>query len=113
MSANGKAEIINLVAASGLPCSRALAQLRLPRSTYYRWLNRLAEGRLIDRKGGPRIPWNRIRPEEEAKILAEARSSPELSCRQLALNITDSTEAYIPPPTTPGSRTSWRPARRD
>jgi putative transposase len=95
VSANGKAEIINLVAASGLPCSRALAQLRLPRSTYYRWLNRLAEGRLIDRKGGPRIPWNRIRPEEKAKILAEARASPELSCRQLALSITDSSESYI------------------
>ncbi len=41
------------------------------------------------------MPWNRIRPEEQAKILAEARTTPELSCRQLALSITDSSEAYI------------------
>jgi len=95
VSAKGKAEIISLVTGSGLPCSRALAQLRLPRSTYYRWLKRLSEGRLEDRKGGSRVPWNRIRQEEEAKVLAEARASPELSCRQLALNITDSSEVYI------------------
>jgi putative transposase len=95
VSAKGKAEIISLVTGSGLPCSRALAQLRLPRSTYYRWLKRLSEGRLEDRKGGSRVAWNRVRPEEQAKILAEARASPELSCRQLALSITDSTGAYI------------------
>ena len=95
MSAKGKAEIISLVTGSGLPYSRALAQLRLPRSTYYRWLKRLDEGRLEDRKGGSRVPWNKIRPEEQAKILAEARASPELSCRQLAFSITDSSEVYI------------------
>jgi len=84
-----------LVTESGLPCSRALAQLKLPRSTYYRWLKRLGESRLDDRKGGSRVPWNRIRPQDEAKILAEARASPELSCRQLALSITDSAEVYV------------------
>lgn len=95
MSSKGKAEIISLVTESGLPCSRALAQLKLPRSTYYRWLKRLGESRLDDRKGGSRVPWNRIRPQDEAKILAEARASPELSCRQLALSITDSAEVYV------------------
>jgi putative transposase len=95
VSAKGKADIIGLVTKSGLPCSRALAQLRFPRSTYYRWLKRLSEGRLEDRGGGSRVPWNRIRPEEQAKILAEARASPELSCRQLALSITDSSQVYI------------------
>jgi transposase InsO family protein len=34
-------------------------------------------------------------PEEETRILAEARVSPELSCRQLALTITDSNGAYL------------------
>jgi transposase InsO family protein len=95
MSAGGKAEIITLVNGSGLPRSRALAQLRLPRSTYYRWLKRLNEGRLKDKKGGSPVPWNKIRPEEETQIVAEARASPELSCRQLALTITDSKGAYI------------------
>jgi transposase InsO family protein len=95
VSGKQKVEIIGLVTGSGLPCARALAQLRLPRSTYYRWLKRLGEGRLEDRKGGARVPWNRIRPEEQAKILAEARASPELSCRQIALSITDSSHEYI------------------
>jgi transposase-like protein len=90
MSAEGKAEIITLVSRSGLRPSRALAQLRLPRSTYYRWLKRLSEGQLKDKRGGSAIPWNKISLEEETRILAEARASPSLSCRQLALTITDS-----------------------
>jgi transposase InsO family protein len=84
-----------LVADSGLPCRRALAQLGLPRSTYYRWLKRQIEGRLEDRKGGSSLPWNKISPEEESRVLAEARASPELSCRQLAWKVTDSGQTYI------------------
>jgi transposase InsO family protein len=95
VSAAGKAEIVALVSSCGLPCSRALAQLQLPRSTYYRWLKRLSEGRLEDRKGDSLLPWNKISPEEEATILAEARASPEVSCRQVALRITDSGRMYV------------------
>jgi len=95
VSAEGKAEIITLVSQSGLPRSKALAQLRLPRSTYYRWLKRLSEGRLKDKEGGSPIPWNKIGPEEEARLLAEARALPELSARQLALTITDSRGVYL------------------
>ena len=95
MSAEGKAEIIDLVTKSGLPCYKALAQLRLPRSTYYRWLKRLSEGHLQDKKGGSPTPWNKIRPEEEAKILTMARDSPELSCRQLAWRVTDTANTYV------------------
>jgi transposase InsO family protein len=69
--------------------------LGLPRSTYYRWLKRQAEGRLEDRKGGSSIPWNKISPEEETRVLAEARASPELSCRQLAWKVTDSGHTYV------------------
>ena len=95
MSAEGKAEILALVANSRLPRIRALSQLRLPRSTYYRWLKRQIEGRLEDRKGGSPIPWNKLRPEEETKMLAEARASPEFSCRQLACKLTDSGSMYV------------------
>jgi putative transposase len=95
MSAEGKAEIIALVTDSGLPCSRALAQLRFPRSTYYRWLKRLSAGRLEDKKGGSPIPWNKIRPEEEEKVLLEARASPELSCRQLSCRLADAVDIYV------------------
>jgi len=95
VSAKEKAEIIALVTDSGLPCHRALAQLGLPRSTYYRWLKRQTEGKLEDRKSGSPLPWNKISPEEEARVLAEARASPELSCRQLAFKIIDSGHTYI------------------
>jgi len=95
VSAQGKGEILALVADSGLPCSRALAQLGLARSTYYRWLERQTGGRLEDRKGGSSIPWNKISPEEETRVLAEARASPELSCRQLACTLTDGGSMYV------------------
>jgi len=90
-----KSEILTLVAESGLPRRRALAQLGLSRSTYYRWLRRQAEGRLQDKKGGSPIPWNKLRPEEEEKVLILARDSPELSARQLALMVTDSEGLYV------------------
>ena len=95
MSAQGKAEIIALVTGSELPCRRALAQLGLPRSTYYRWLKRQTEGKLQDNKGGSSLPWNKISPEEEAEVLAEARASPDLSARQLAWKVTDAGHIYI------------------
>jgi len=81
MSAVEKREILALVAGSGLPRRRALAQLGIPKSTYYRWLKRQTEGRLQDKKGGSPIPWNKLKPEEESTILTRARASPELSAR--------------------------------
>ena len=95
MSAGEKREIIALVGDSGLPRRRALAQLGLPKSTYYRWLKRQAGGRLEDSKGGSPIPWNRLRIEEEERILAQARASPELSARQIALSVTDFDGMYV------------------
>ena len=95
MNAANKSEILTLVADSGLPRRRALVQLGLPRSTYYRWLRRQAEGRLQDRRGGSPTPWNKLMPEEESKILAQARVVPELSSRQLALSLVDSEGLYV------------------
>jgi putative transposase len=95
VSAQGKREILALVSGSGLPRRRALVQLGLPKSTYYRWLRRQTEGRLQDMKGGSPLPWNRLRPEEEDKILIQARASPELSARQLALKLVDSEGLYV------------------
>ncbi len=94
MSAVEKSEILALVADSQLPRQRALAQPRLSKSTYYRCLRRQAEGRLQDRKGGSLTPWNKLRPEEESKILTQARASPERSARQLALSLVDSEGLY-------------------
>jgi transposase InsO family protein len=78
-----------------LPRQRAVRELGLSRSTYYRWLRRQTEGKLQDKKGGSSVPWNKLRPEEEATILAQARDSPELSAWQLALRLTDKQDWYV------------------
>jgi transposase InsO family protein len=95
VSAVEKSEILVLVADSGLPRRKALMHLGMPRSTYYRWLKRQAEGKLQDKKGGSPIPWNKLKPGEEAKILSKARVSPELSCRQLAWQLVDDEGWYV------------------
>lgn len=95
MSAVEKSEILALVADSGLPRRKALEHLGLSKSTYYRWLNRKSEGRLQDKKGGSPVPWNKLQPGEEAKILTTARASPELSCRQLAWQLVDGERWYV------------------
>jgi putative transposase len=95
MSAQYKRQVLALVADSGLPRRRALAELGLPISTCYRWLKRQSEGRLEDRKGDSPIPWNKLRPEEGESILAEARASPELSARELALRLVDLKGMYF------------------
>jgi putative transposase len=95
VSALEKRQILELVSESGLPRRQALEHLGMPKSTYYRWLKRQREGRLEDRKGGSSIPWNKLRPEEISKILSQARASPELSCRQLALKLVDEERWYV------------------
>jgi putative transposase len=62
---------------------QALSELVIPRSTYYRWRQGQPDS------GNRKRPWNRIIPEEEDKVLAVARKSPDLSSRQLAAWITD------------------------
>ena len=59
-SASEKLEIIRLVERSSLPVRRTLAPLGIPRSTFYGWYRRYAEGgveALADRPPRPR--WNR------------------------------------------------------
>ena len=86
---------MTLVAESGLPRRRTLDHLGLSKSTYYRWLRRQAEGRLQDKQGGSSIPWNKLKPKEVTKILSRARESPELSSRQLALQLVDNERWYV------------------
>jgi transposase InsO family protein len=86
MSAAEKAPILANVESSALPKRQVLRDLGVRKSTYYRWLR---GPRLDDRPGGGLTPWNRLSPPEEQVVLAEARRSPELSCRQLAAWITD------------------------
>jgi putative transposase len=83
MSAGDKAIILAQVETLTGRKRQALSELVIPRSTYYRWRQGQPDS------GNRKRPWNRITPEEEDKILAVARQSPELSSRQLAAWITD------------------------
>lgn len=89
MSAVDKSAVLAQVEALSGRKRRALAELGVPRSTYYRW-RQVQPGQSLDLySGDERRPWNRLTPEEEGKILAAARESTELSSRQLAAWITD------------------------
>ena len=90
MSAAEKADVLTKVASSPLPKRQVLREIRIPRSTYYRWLSRQRHQHgLGDRPGGGVAPWNRLTPREERDVLVAARQLKQLSCRQLAAWITD------------------------
>jgi hypothetical protein len=80
--ASEKLEIIRTVEISPLPVRRTLAQIGIPKSTFYAWLDRHAAGGLEgleDRKLRPRRVWNRIPDEVRQKLVALALEQPELS----------------------------------
>jgi len=83
MSTAEKAAILRMVETMFRRKRQVLSALGIARSTYYRWRQGQPDS------GNRKRPWNRITLEEEDKILAVARESPELSSRQLAAWITD------------------------
>jgi len=91
MTAQEKAHVLGMVAASPLSAREVLRSLGIAEATYYRWKRRLrmGSGGLKDRPGGPRRAWNRLRPQEEEAILELAQERPALSPREVAWTITD------------------------
>jgi transposase InsO family protein len=89
MSAVEKAAVLDRVETLAGQKRQALAELGIPRSTYYRWRQGQRGQGLEPHSGEGRRPWNRLTPEEDGKILAAAREAPELSSRQVAAWITD------------------------
>ena len=89
MSTEEKTAVLARVASSGLPKRKALGELGVPKSTYYRWLRRKDQQGLEDDAGGGKPPWNRLTSWEVDTVLSAAREMPELSCRQLAAWVTD------------------------
>jgi len=75
MSLIEKATILAQVESQSTGKRQALAELGVPKSTYYRWRRRQLD------PGNKRRPWNRITPDEDRRILAAARELPELSSR--------------------------------
>src|SRR5476649_2454908 len=95
--ASEKLEIIRLVEESHLPARRALQQIGIPRSTFYRWCDLYRTGgpeALDDRSPRPDRVWNRIPDDVRARIVTLALDESELSPRELAVRFTD-TERYF------------------
>lgn len=93
-----KLEIIRLVEASELPVKQTLAELDVPRSTFYRWYERYRTAGydgLADQKAGPRQFWNRIPDAVRDHVVEVALERPDQSPRQLAWHITDTEEYFI------------------
>jgi len=93
-----KMEIIHLVEESELSVRQTLAELDVPRSSFYRWYRRYAENGyegLRNRPSTSKRFWNKIPEEEKASVVKTALERPELSPRELAWYITDNNGAFI------------------
>ena len=92
MSRNDKMKFIRLIEGSELNISDALSKYDVPRSTYYRWKRKLRSqgiSGLKDNKPYRARTWNQILPWQKDKILEYATFNPEMSSREISLNITD------------------------
>jgi putative transposase len=90
--ASEKREIIDLVERSSLPVRHTLAQLDIPKSTFYGWYERYREGgdeALADARPGCNGVWNRLPKKVRKSILALSLERPELSARELAVLYTE------------------------
>src|SRR3979490_2481155 len=85
-------EIIRLVEQSSLPLRRTLAQIGIPRSTFYAWYARYlarGAGALEDRQPAPRRVWNKLPDTIAQAVIGLALKEPELSPRELATAFVD------------------------
>ena len=93
-----KMQIIRIVEESELPIAQTLAELEVPRSTFYRWYQRYQtrgyEG-LASQKPTPRQFWNRIPQAVREHVVDVALEQPEKSPRELAWTITDEEGYFI------------------
>jgi transposase InsO family protein len=97
-SAAEKLEIIRLVEQSSLSVRRTLAQLGIPRSTFYLWYERYlarGAGALEDGQSAPRRVWNKIPAPVAEAVVELALKQPELSPRELATTFVDQQQYFV------------------
>jgi putative transposase len=92
MSITEKAMVLALVKESKTSKSQTLAEIGIPRRTYYNWVRGEKSG---GKRAVKRRPWNRVMEGEEQLVLGHARASPELSSRQLSLKLVDDYGCWI------------------
>ena len=93
-----KLEIIRLVEQSSLSVRRTLAQLGIPRSTFYLWYERYqarGAGALEDGQSAPRRVWNKIPGPVAEAVVELALQQPELSPRELATAFVDQQQYFV------------------
>jgi len=93
-----KMEIIRLVETSELPVKHTLAELDVPRSTFYDWYRRYAEAGydgLAAQQPQRQQFWNRIPDTVRQQVVDAALAQTELSPRQLAWQFTDREGYFI------------------
>jgi len=93
-----KLETIRLVEGSSLGVKRTLAELDVPRSTFYRWYRAYVERgpeALAEPDPKRRCFWNRIPQAERDQVVEVALARPELTPRELAWHITDAHGSFI------------------
>jgi putative transposase len=96
--ASEKLEIIRTVERSHLGVRRTLAQIGIPRATFYNWYNRyVQEGfdGLEDKKPDPGPVWNKVPDDKVKELVTLALAEPELSSRELAVKFTDERGYYL------------------
>ena len=93
-----KEEIIIQVTRSDIGVNRTLKELSIHKSTFYKWYKAYSDhgiDGLMPGKRAARQQWNNI-PQEQKNLLIEvALERPELSCRELAYNLTDEQQIFI------------------
>ena len=97
-SAAEKLELIRLVEESALPVKQTLAELDIPRTTFYRWYERYRDAGydgLVDRQPQQRQFWNRIPQAVREQVVQIALAHADKSPRELAWHITDSEGYFI------------------
>ena len=96
--ASEKVEIIRIVEQSHLSARRTLAQIGIPRATFYRWYDQYQTGgpeALEDRTSRPRRIWNPIPDKIRDQILEMALERSELSPRELAVTFTNEQRYFV------------------
>jgi transposase InsO family protein len=97
-TASEKLAIIRLVEESELSIRRTLDEIRVSRSSFYRWYQAYERGGLEGLENASRASrqhWNKIPDSVRELVVDIALNQPELTPRELAWHITDTREYFI------------------
>jgi transposase InsO family protein len=93
-----KHEIIRLVEESSLGVKKTLEELKIPRSTFYKWYKLYSEGGyegLGNKKRNIQTYWNVIPADIKKDIVDFSLEFPDLTPREIAIKYTDSKGYFI------------------